>query len=82
MAACGANETTGRVGGREEVVARKVLVLPGDGIGPEVTEPAVGVLRAASRLLDLSVEVTWGKLGGVTIDAFGSALPEKTRREA
>lgn len=61
---------------------RKVLVLPGDGIGPEVTEPAVGVLRAASELLDLSVELTWGKLGGVAIESFDLALPEITRREA
>lgn len=61
---------------------RKVLVLPGDGIGPEVTEPAVGVLQASSELLDLSIELTWGKLGGAAIRAFNSALPEITRREA
>lgn len=61
---------------------RKVLVLPGDGIGPEVIEPAVRVLQATSELLNLSVEITWGKLGGAAVEAFGSAFPDRTRREA
>lgn len=60
---------------------RKVLVLPGDGIGPEVIEPAVGVLRAASDLLDLSVQLIHGELGGTALKVFDSPLPEETLRK-
>jgi 3-isopropylmalate dehydrogenase len=61
---------------------RRVLVLPGDGIGPEVTEPAVGVLQATSKLLDLSIRLTWGELGGIAIGSSGSPFPEETQKKA
>jgi 3-isopropylmalate dehydrogenase len=51
----------------------KVVVLPGDGIGPEITE-------AALRVLDKLGDFTYDEqpIGGVAIDEFGTALPDQT----
>ncbi len=51
----------------------KIAVLPGDGIGPEVTRAALRVLEAC-----LPFEAREGLIGGAAIDARGSALPEET----
>ncbi len=50
-----------------------VLTLPGDGIGPEVTAPALEVLERLG-------EFTWEEhaFGGASIDAHGTALTEET----
>jgi 3-isopropylmalate dehydrogenase len=56
------------------MASRRVVVLPGDGIGPEVTAEAVRVLRA----LPLEVEVEEHLFGGAAIDATGEALPAET----
>lgn len=58
--------------------ARKVAVLPGDGIGPEVTQVAVQVLRAALNREGVRLEVEQGLVGGCAIDAAGVPLPEET----
>jgi 3-isopropylmalate dehydrogenase len=50
-----------------------IVVLPGDGVGPEVTEAAVSVLGAC-----LPVRVREGLVGGVAIDKTGSPLPPET----
>ncbi|HEX9203975.1 MAG TPA: 3-isopropylmalate dehydrogenase [Vicinamibacteria bacterium] len=50
-----------------------VTVLPGDGIGPEVTAAALSVLQAC-----LPVEVREGLIGGAAIDATGDPLPPAT----
>jgi 3-isopropylmalate dehydrogenase len=52
----------------------RVILLPGDGIGPEVTAPAVEVLRAAGAELEFEEHL----FGGSSIDAFGTALTEET----
>lgn len=52
----------------------KIAVLPGDGIGPEITEQAVRVLRALP--LDLSLETA--AVGGAAYDQHGHPLPEST----
>jgi len=51
-----------------------VVVLPGDGVGPEVTGAALSVLQAC-----LPVEVREGLIGGAAIDATGDPLPKETR---
>ena len=52
----------------------RVAVLPGDGIGPEVTEAACSVVEAAGQRFGF--EVTWQRLvvGGAAIDAHGVAM--------
>jgi 3-isopropylmalate dehydrogenase len=55
-------------------VSSRIVLLPGDGIGPEVSAEAVRVLAA----LPLDVEVDERSFGGAAIDAYGDSLPEET----
>src|SRR5512135_994411 len=55
-----------------------VLVLPGDGIGKEVTSEAVRVLECVASKFHHTINLTEGLLGGVAIHQTGSPLPEKT----
>jgi 3-isopropylmalate dehydrogenase len=57
-----------------------VLVLPGDGIGTEVTREAVRVLSHVARKWNHSLKLTEGLLGGVAIHRCGTPFPEETRR--
>jgi 3-isopropylmalate dehydrogenase len=50
-----------------------IVVVPGDGIGPEVTESALSVLGAC-----LPVRIREGLIGGAAIDRTGSPLPPET----
>jgi 3-isopropylmalate dehydrogenase len=52
----------------------KICVLPGDGIGPEITAQAVRVLHA----LDLKFEMVEAPVGGAGYRALGHPLPEST----
>jgi 3-isopropylmalate dehydrogenase len=54
-------------------MAPRILLLPGDGIGPEVIAPAVEVLNAVTEL-----EYEEHVFGGAAIDAYGIALTEET----
>lgn len=56
----------------------KICVLPGDGIGPEITQQAVRVIDA----LELGFEMEEGLLGGCAVDATGKPYPEATSRLA
>jgi 3-isopropylmalate dehydrogenase len=59
-----------------------ILVLPGDGIGTEVTREAVRVLRHVARKWNHTLKLTEGLLGGIAIHKTGSPLPEETVRLA
>lgn len=59
-------------------MSRKVLVLPGDGIGPEIVTEALKVLDAVNAAFELGIEHTQGSVGGVAIDTYGSPLPDET----
>ncbi|MGB4766102.1 MAG: 3-isopropylmalate dehydrogenase [Rugosibacter sp.] len=56
----------------------KICVLPGDGIGPEITQEALRVLRA----LDLPFETEEAPVGGAGYRAAGHPLPEATLKLA
>jgi 3-isopropylmalate dehydrogenase len=56
----------------------KLTVLPGDGIGPEVTAQAVKVLLAVADRFDLSFELQEALMGGCAIDETGNPLPAET----
>jgi 3-isopropylmalate dehydrogenase len=56
----------------------KICVLPGDGIGPEITAQALRVLQA----LDLKFETEEALLGGCAVDAVGNPFPEATQKLA
>jgi 3-isopropylmalate dehydrogenase len=55
----------------------KVLILPGDGIGPEVTAAAEVVLQALIETSGFSLQVEYGTLGGQSIDAHGVPLSDE-----
>jgi 3-isopropylmalate dehydrogenase len=56
----------------------RITVLPGDGIGPEVTAAAVAVLRAVAE--DHGHEFVFSEcaIGGIAIDTYGNPLPPAT----
>ncbi|MBI3002275.1 MAG: 3-isopropylmalate dehydrogenase [candidate division NC10 bacterium] len=55
-----------------------IAVLKGDGIGPEVVDQALRVLREAAGRFDLALTFREGLLGGAAVDATGDPLPEET----
>src|SRR5690348_2343952 len=59
-----------------------VLVIPGDGIGTEVTREAVRVLRHVADQWKHELTLTEGLLGGVAIHKTGNPFPEETARLA
>ncbi len=60
------------------MTARKVLMLAGDGIGPEIMAEARKVLEAINERQQLNLELDDALLGGAAIDAVGKALPDET----
>jgi 3-isopropylmalate dehydrogenase len=56
----------------------KVAILPGDGIGPQVTRQAVRVLEAAAELHGRLLETVDGLIGGASIEASGVPLTDET----
>ena len=56
----------------------KVLLIDGDGIGPEVVREARKVLDAVAKQQGLAVEYEQALLGGAAIDATGVPMPEAT----
>ena len=59
-----------------------VLLLPGDGVGPEVTEQAVRVLREVARVFHHTLDLAEGLIGGQALARTGSPLPDGTKRLA
>ncbi|MGH7782011.1 MAG: 3-isopropylmalate dehydrogenase [Candidatus Binataceae bacterium] len=63
-------------------MAYKILVLKGDGIGPEVVGEALQVLKVIARSSAIDMEFKEGHLGGHAIDQFGTPMPEETLKHA
>ncbi len=57
-----------------------LAVLPGDGVGPEVTSEAIKVLQATGDRFGHDFNLHYGPMGGVAIDETGAALPQDTLR--
>jgi 3-isopropylmalate dehydrogenase len=62
-------------------MAKKILVLPGDGIGLEIVAEAVKVIKAL-QVDGLNVEMEEALIGGTAYDATGTPLPEETLSKA
>jgi len=60
----------------------KILILPGDGIGVEVTSAAVEVLKAVAKKFGHTLELSEGLIGGVAIHKTGTPLPQETLDKA
>jgi len=59
----------------------KIVVLPGDGIGPEIVEQAVRVLDHL-KADGLSLDIEYAAIGGAGYDEAGDPLPERTLKLA
>src|SRR6266851_10241758 len=59
-----------------------VLILPGDGIGTEVTCQAVGVLRRVAEKWSHQLTLSEGLLGAIAIHKTGTPLPDETAKLA
>ncbi|MCD6534853.1 MAG: 3-isopropylmalate dehydrogenase [Deltaproteobacteria bacterium] len=57
---------------------KKIAILAGDGIGPEVMREALKVLGAVQEKFSFKLEYTFADVGGCAIDKQGSALPPET----
>ena len=58
----------------------KLAVLPGDGIGPEITAEAVKVLQAVGKRFNHGFDLEYGLIGGVAIDETGVSLSDDTMK--
>ena len=64
--------------GPARCAAHTITVLPGDGIGPEISAVAVRVLHRAGELDGTRFHVQEALIGGAAIDATGQPLPPET----
>ena len=60
----------------------KVLVLPGDGIGPEIVTESAKILQYLQQEYGLDIALDYGLLGGCAVDALGAPYPDETRQKA
>jgi 3-isopropylmalate dehydrogenase len=63
-------------------MTKQVLLLPGDGIGPEIVAQAVKVLNVLNDKYSLDINMTEGLVGGAAYDVHGHPLPEATLQAA
>ena len=57
---------------------KKIAVLAGDGIGPEVMEEAIKILDVAQKKFSFQLQYNFADVGGCAIDNHGTALPAET----
>lgn len=60
-------------------VSYRIVALPGDGIGPEVTKVALHVMQAVADASGFELDIDERPVGGAAIDASGEPLPMATR---
>ncbi|MDN3648921.1 3-isopropylmalate dehydrogenase [Reinekea marina] len=63
-------------------MTKNVLILPGDGIGPEIVAQAERVLNAVNDKFGLQIETIHGLIGGSAIDDSGVPFPDETLAKA
>ncbi|MEM3640566.1 MAG: isocitrate/isopropylmalate dehydrogenase family protein [Candidatus Bathyarchaeia archaeon] len=56
----------------------KIAIVPGDGIGPEITDATIKVLDAVQKVFNLSLEYIFLEAGDLCFEKRGVALPEET----
>ncbi len=61
---------------------RKLLILPGDGIGPEVMTEVRRIIEWLDRRSSVNFNVTEGLIGGAAYDATGTSFPDETLEAA
>src|SRR5260370_21936495 len=61
---------------------RRLLVLPGDGIGPEVMHESLRVVEWAARHAQVQFSISKALAGGAAVDALGTPILDETIEEA
>ena len=56
----------------------KISLIPGDGIGPELTEATLKVLEAVEKKFGLKLNIIEAEAGDIALERRGVALPEDT----
>ena len=56
----------------------QIVILPGDGIGPEVVREGLKILSAVAEKFGFSFDLEEGTIGGAAIDKFGEPLPQSS----
>ena len=59
----------------------KISLIPGDGIGPELSEATLEILNAVQQKFDINLDIIQVEAGDSTFEKTGEALPEKTIEE-
>jgi 3-isopropylmalate dehydrogenase len=67
-----------RDGNQVMKLKKKIILLPGDGIGPEVTKAAASVLQECAREFQHQFEMIEMPIGGTAIDKTGNPVPNET----
>ena len=60
------------------MMTKKITLLPGDGIGPEVVESAVNVIKYVAEKFSTNFEFEEKLMGGVSYDKYGTPLTDET----
>ncbi|MEP1034712.1 3-isopropylmalate dehydrogenase [Ekhidna sp.] len=60
---------------------KKITILPGDGIGPEVVDQGLKVINAINQSFDHKFELKEADFGAISIDKHGTPLTDKTLKE-
>ena len=63
-------------------MSKKILLISGDGIGPEITTESVKVLKQIDKRFSLGFEFDEALLGGAAIDECGVPMPKETLEKA
>ena len=58
----------------------KIAVLPGDGIGPEVTNQSIKVLKCIANKYNHNIELSEGRVGAIAIDEYNDPYPDITHK--
>lgn len=59
----------------------RILLLPGDGIGPEIIQESVKLLKLIEQKRNIKFELEEGLIGGIAIDKTGDPLPAETIKQ-
>ena len=60
----------------------KISLIPGDGIGPELSEATMEILNAIQQKFDLDLDILKVEAGDTCFEKTGVALPEETARKS
>ena len=56
----------------------RIVAIPGEGIGPEVVEASLTILRQVAQLEGFALTIDYGLLGGMALEKLGSPFPPET----